>query len=141
MVKVKLMEKSVNSHVGNVMVAKVIIQYRTLGTVWKMKLNTHPIHPAIVEGLGGNGVRGEAAIALEASIGEVEGAVRLRARDGARPTMTKTRLEVLRFVSKAQTTQKGPTRGATLQLVQRHRKRADSFTGGWMNTCMHMGYG
>jgi hypothetical protein len=92
MVNVRLMEKSVNNHVGNVMVAKVMIQYRTLGTVWKMKVNTHPIHPAIVEGAW-NGVRvKEAATALEAAIGEVEGAVRLRARDGARPAMTKTRL-------------------------------------------------
>lgn len=31
MVKVKLIEKSVNSHVGRVMVVKVITQYRRLG--------------------------------------------------------------------------------------------------------------
>jgi hypothetical protein len=93
MVKVKLMENSVNNHVGSVMVAKVMTQYRTLGTVWKMKVNTHPIHPAIVEGIGGKGDMREAATALEAAMGEVEDAVRLRARDGARPAMTKTRLE------------------------------------------------
>lgn len=54
-VNVRLMEKSVNSHVGNVMVEKVMIQYRTLGMTWKKKEKTHPIHPAIVVGTGGKG--------------------------------------------------------------------------------------
>jgi len=147
MVNVKLMEKSVNNRVGNVMVTKVIIQYRTLGTVWKTKVNHHPIHPAIVEGAGGNDVGREAATALEAAIGEVEGAVRLRARDGARPAMTKTRLESAPLCdSEAPNSQKNlrepgsnsvlnpnPTVGPRLSLVdQKHRKRAGSFTGGWM---------
>jgi hypothetical protein len=54
MVKVKLIEKSVNSHVGRVMVAKVITQYRKLGMTWKKKENSHPIHPTMVEGVGGD---------------------------------------------------------------------------------------
>jgi hypothetical protein len=54
-VNVRLMEKSVNSHVGNVMVEKVMTQYRTLGMAWKKKEKTHPIHPAMVVGTGGKG--------------------------------------------------------------------------------------
>jgi hypothetical protein len=53
MVKVRLIEKSVNSHVGKVMVVKVTIQYRTLGMTWKMKEKIQPIHPTMVEGAGG----------------------------------------------------------------------------------------
>lgn len=102
MVKVRLMENSVNNHVGSVMVAKVMNQYSRLGIVWKTRVNTQPIHPAMVEGVGGNEVKVEAAAALEAASCEDEGAVRLRARDGARPAMAETRMEVLRFVSKAQ---------------------------------------
>lgn len=94
MVKVKLMEAKVNIHVGNVMDAKVTIQYRRFGMVWKMRVNTQPIHPAMVDGVGGSGVRrAEAAAAVSPVTCEVEEAVRLRARDGARPTMVKTRLE------------------------------------------------
>lgn len=51
-VNVKLVEKSVKSHVGNVIVVKVIIQYKTLGMVWKTSENTQPIHPTIVVGVG-----------------------------------------------------------------------------------------
>lgn len=43
----------------------------------------------MVEGAGGKDVRAEAAAALACV---VDGAVRLRARDGARPAMTKTRM-------------------------------------------------
>lgn len=53
MVNVKLMEKSVKSHVGNVMVVKAMIQYNPRGITWKMKVNTQAIHPAIVKGVGG----------------------------------------------------------------------------------------
>lgn len=53
MVNVKLMEKSVKSHVGSVMVVKVMIQYNPRGITWKMKVNTQVIHPAMVEGVGG----------------------------------------------------------------------------------------
>lgn len=52
-VNVRLIEKSVNSHVGKVMVEKVTIQYRMLGMTWKTKVNTQPIHPTMVEGAGG----------------------------------------------------------------------------------------
>lgn len=66
MVKVRLMEKSVKSHVGRVMVQKVITQYNALGTTWKKKQNNHPIHPAMVDGVGGDesggGGRWEAAM-------------------------------------------------------------------------------
>lgn len=51
-VNVKLVEKSVKSHVGKVIVAKVIIQYRTPGTVWKIRENSQPIHPTMVVGVG-----------------------------------------------------------------------------------------
>jgi hypothetical protein len=54
-VNVRLMEKRVNSHVGNVMVEKVMTQYRTLGMTWKKKEKTHPIHPAMAVGIGGKG--------------------------------------------------------------------------------------
>jgi hypothetical protein len=83
MVKVKLMEKSVNSHVGSVIVENVIIEYRTLGIVWNIKVNTHPIHPAMVEGTVWNG-GGEKEVEIE--VGAV-GA--LRQRDGARPAITR----------------------------------------------------
>lgn len=53
MVKVKLIEKSVKSHVGNVMVVKVMIQYRPRGMTWKAKVNTQPNHPAMSDGVGG----------------------------------------------------------------------------------------
>lgn len=53
MVKVRLIEKSANSHVGNVMVVKVTIQYKTLGMTWKTKEKIQPIHPTMVEGAGG----------------------------------------------------------------------------------------
>lgn len=52
-VNVKLIEKSVKSHVGSVMVVKAMIQYSPRGIVWKTKANTQVIHPAIVEGVGG----------------------------------------------------------------------------------------
>lgn len=113
MVNVKLMEKSVKSHVGNVMVVKAISQYNPRGITWKMKVNTQVIHPAIVEGVGGRkgggwvdtadrAVAAVAVVSLTAAAGseraeEAEGAtefrpvedddeaaVRLRARDGAR---------------------------------------------------------
>lgn len=53
MVNVKLMEKSVKSHVGRVMVEKVMSQYKARGTTWNAKVKTQPIHPAMVEGVGG----------------------------------------------------------------------------------------
>ena len=59
MVNVKLMEKSVKSHVGSVMVEKVMNQYSPRGTTWKAKVNTQPIHPAMVEGVGGGKGGGE----------------------------------------------------------------------------------
>lgn len=62
MVNVRLMEKRVNSHVGNVMVEKVMTQYRTLGMTWKKKEKTHPIHPAMVVGTGGKGGGGRWAM-------------------------------------------------------------------------------
>jgi hypothetical protein len=52
-VNVRLIENSVKSHVGRVMVQKVMAQYRMLGMTWKTKENTHPIHPTMVEGAGG----------------------------------------------------------------------------------------
>lgn len=52
-VNVRLIEKSVKSHVGNVMVVKAMVQYSPRGIVWKTKANTQVIHPAIVEGVGG----------------------------------------------------------------------------------------
>ena len=58
MVKVKLIENSVNSHVGNVMVAKVIIQYSRLGITWKKMVNNQLAQPAMVEGMGGEDGRG-----------------------------------------------------------------------------------
>lgn len=100
MVNVRLMEKSVKSHVGRVMVEKVMIQYKTLGITWKMKVNTHPIHPAMVEGVGGGRGGGgrrvevDAGTALRRAESRSEGdggtlaevaAVWLRDRDGARP--------------------------------------------------------
>lgn len=54
MVKVKLMEKRVKSHVGRVMVEKVMIQYKRLGMPWKSRENTQPIHPTILVGFGGD---------------------------------------------------------------------------------------
>lgn len=54
MVKVRLIEKRVKSHVGRVMVVKVITQYRKLGITWKKKVNIQPNHPAMVEGVGGD---------------------------------------------------------------------------------------
>lgn len=70
-----------------------------------MKVNTHPIHPAMVEGAGGNGggENWETEVGLEArgiNEVEVEEAIRLRARDGARPAICRTRFGKLRFVSK-----------------------------------------
>ena len=53
-VNVKLMEKSVKSHVGSVIVEKVITQYKTLGIVWKTREKTQPIHPTMVVGVGGD---------------------------------------------------------------------------------------
>lgn len=53
MVKVKLMEKSVKSHVGSTIVVKVMSQYKPRGITWKMKLNNQVIHPAMVKGSGG----------------------------------------------------------------------------------------
>lgn len=54
MVKVKLMEKRVKSHVGRVMVEKVMIQYKRLGMPWKSRENTQPNHPTILVGFGGD---------------------------------------------------------------------------------------
>jgi hypothetical protein len=115
MVNVKLIEKSVKSHVGNVIVVKAMIQYNPRGITWKMKVNTQVIHPAIVEGIGGRkgggwvdtadrAVAVVAVVSLTAAAGSerAEGAAvatefrpvedddkaadfRLRARDGARP--------------------------------------------------------
>jgi hypothetical protein len=80
-VNVRLMEKSVKSHVGSVMVEKVITQYNTLGMVCKTKVNTHPIHPAMVAGAGGNsGYERElvgAGLELDKS----------KAREGAKPAI------------------------------------------------------
>lgn len=45
MVKVKLMEKSVKSHVGRVMVVNVMIQYSSPGMTWIMKSSTWPREP------------------------------------------------------------------------------------------------
>lgn len=112
MVNVKLIEKSVKSHVGNVIVVKAMIQYSPRGIVWKMKANAQVIHPAIVEGVGGRkgggwgdttadravvAVDAVAAAASERAEEAEEAAefrpveddaaadVRVRARDGARP--------------------------------------------------------
>lgn len=52
-VKVRLMENSVKSHVGSVIVEKVMSQYKPRGTTWKAKVKTQPIHPAMVDGVGG----------------------------------------------------------------------------------------
>lgn len=102
MVKVRLIENNVNSHVGSVMVVKVMSQYRARGMTWKVKVNTQPIHPAIVDGIGGGKGGGEEEISA-ADWAEVarEGAetseavavmavvaVRLKERDGARSGMT-----------------------------------------------------
>lgn len=54
MVKVKLMENRVKSHVGRVMVEKVMIQYKRLGMPWKRRENTQPIHPTMLVGFGGD---------------------------------------------------------------------------------------
>lgn len=56
MVNVKLMEKSVNSPVGSVMVVKVMTQYRKLGTAWKTKRKRRPRTPGMIVGTGGGGV-------------------------------------------------------------------------------------
>lgn len=114
-VNVKLIEKSVKSHVGNVIVVKAMTQYISRGIVWKTKANTQVIHPAIVAGVGGRkgggwvdtadravGVEEVAAAAAAASdraeivevaeeaaefrpVEDEAADVRLRARDGARP--------------------------------------------------------
>jgi hypothetical protein len=81
MVNVRLMEKSVKSHVGSVMVEKVITQYNTLGMVCKTKVNTHPIHPAMVAGAGGNS--GDERELVDAGL-EVD---KPKAREGARPAI------------------------------------------------------
>lgn len=47
-VKVRLIEKRVKSQVGRVMVVKVIIQYKTLGTTWKKKRKRRPAESAMV---------------------------------------------------------------------------------------------
>jgi hypothetical protein len=47
MVKVKLMEKSVNSHVGRVYVT----QYKTVGSTLKMDRITRPKRPKLVDGV------------------------------------------------------------------------------------------
>lgn len=81
-VKVKLIEKSVNSHVGSVMVANVITQYRTLGMTWKKKENTHPNHPAMVEGVGGGngggGIREFEKVEAREKLAAMAGADRAR---------------------------------------------------------------
>lgn len=52
-VNVRLMEKSVNSPVGSVMVVKVMTQYRKLGTAWKTKRKRRPMTPGMIVGTGG----------------------------------------------------------------------------------------
>jgi hypothetical protein len=47
MVKVKLMEKSVNSHVGKV----YVIQYNMVGSTLKMERTTRPSRPKLVDGV------------------------------------------------------------------------------------------
>ena len=47
MVKVKLMEKSVNNHVGRVYVT----QYKTVGSTLKMDRMTRPKRPKLVDGV------------------------------------------------------------------------------------------
>lgn len=47
MVKVKLMENSVKSHVGKVMVVKVMIQYRAPGRTLRMVRITRPRRPNV----------------------------------------------------------------------------------------------
>lgn len=87
MVKVRLIEKSVKSHVGTVIVVKVMSQYRLRGTIWKTKVTIQPIQPAMVEGVGGRkggeevADAGKAVVKLEDEVA----AVRLRASDGANP--------------------------------------------------------
>lgn len=51
-VKVRLMENSVNSHVGKVMVEKVMIQYRAPGKTLRMLRTTRASRPKVDEGVG-----------------------------------------------------------------------------------------
>jgi hypothetical protein len=134
-VNVKLIEKSVKSHVGNVMVVKAMIQYSPRGSVWKTKANTQVIHPAIVEGVGGRKGGGwvdtaDRAVVVEnvlaaAASDRVETAevaeeaaefrpvedeaadVRLRARDGARPLAMVDDSKPFRAVKVGERTQSG----------------------------------
>ena len=46
-VKVKLIEKSVNSHAGNV----YVIQYKTVGSTLRMERMTRPSKPKVVDGV------------------------------------------------------------------------------------------
>lgn len=73
-----------------------------------MKVNTHPIHPAMVEGAGGNGggESWETEVGLEARgiiEVEVEEAIRLRARDGARPAIEQDLASSALFPSRSTT--------------------------------------
>lgn len=134
-VNVKLIEKSVKSHVGNVMVVKAMIQYSPRGSVWKTKANTQVIHPAIVEGVGGRKGGGwvdtaDRAVVVEnvlaaAASDRVETAevaeeaaefrpvedeaadVRLSARDGARPLAMVNDSKPFRAVKVGERTQSG----------------------------------
>jgi hypothetical protein len=51
MVKVKLMEKSVNNHAGNV----YVIQYKMVGSTLKTERMTRPSKPNVVEGVASTG--------------------------------------------------------------------------------------
>jgi hypothetical protein len=50
-VKVKLMEKSVNNHVGKV----YVIQYKMVGSTLKMERTTRPSRPKLVDGVVSTG--------------------------------------------------------------------------------------
>lgn len=66
MVKVRLIEKSVKSQVGTVIVAKPITQNSRLGTVWKMKTSRRPTTPGIASPVGGTDGRVRGVISGEA---------------------------------------------------------------------------
>jgi hypothetical protein len=87
-VNVKLIENSVNSHVGNVMVVKVMIQYKVPGSTPRTLRMTRARRPKVDEGVDGSTALTVTAAVCSASatvdtvdgrLGEAEPAAALRA--------------------------------------------------------------